>query len=854
MVFSFTGAALVAVLASFIPGFLLAYPLLKRSGLRIFEIAVFSFVIGLFLPPAMLFFESLIGMQFSYGLVLGNLALLSIIGGVFTLREWKPAQRKFNISMNLDDISGGIGLFGEGKKNWVWIALLVILLFAYWVRITGYEGNPYSHSPDPYSYLVSTRFILTQGSIPLNDDLAWGGELASHREKPLMQYMLASWYSLYTFGGDEFDRLVLLKLADLYLAIFGALGCLLLFVLLSQYVGDEFGVLGALQGTLIPVTVIYVAWGPEQVPWALFAMLAFFASYMLLAKDNKWEYALLASVAMLGVSLGSKGDLFVYSVLMVYILIQGALLFFNRGLDRKFVLQNGLIIGVGILSLLAFYSYKGTGLSSIALLGFSLAYLIVLYGAKGILPKEMKRGDMLNIATLMLIVGAVAYVSPLGSVVDGYMTAAFSEGPSLFSTIAEQQSMSPEEYVQALGPIGAGVGGIKILDLMMILFLLIIAFDFMYLDSKNAVFMGIALIPLYILFSYKLKFVSYLGIMTAIAVTVCLGRLYGLTRDLEKMGEADKERKKMLGHAGVAVIFLGVALIAIQSTLFGIDIFPFVTVHASGGDLESMCVEYQSAYNPISQKIFCNKIPAHWVDTLNWMRENTDEDGAVLAWWDYGHWINYLGERKVVLRNDLARPDRVQEVAHLLTQNSSAFMAGQMEGYDAKYLLLDNELFLKWDSITYLACLSKNKTGEEFYLTGGERSQCEEELDFEFFLNPQAVSLSGYCSVDPEPYLKVSTNRGNTYCIPREVTTVTEILDEDMANPMNVSFHSMGIVRGNIQTVALFMLYLEEDNVGKGRAYDSIFYKGWQEIGLDGFEQVYATNETSRSIRVYEVG
>lgn len=37
-----------------------------------------------------------------------------------------------------------------------------------------------------------------------------------------------------------------------------------------------------------------------------------------------------------------------------------------------------------------------------------------------------------------------------------------------------------------------------------------------------------------------------------------------------------------------------------------------------------------------------------WQKTMNWTRENTPKNAIFVHWWDYGYWIEYLGERKTI--------------------------------------------------------------------------------------------------------------------------------------------------------------------------------------------------------------
>ncbi|WP_042698436.1 STT3 domain-containing protein [Thermococcus sp. PK] len=38
----------------------------------------------------------------------------------------------------------------------------------------------------------------------------------------------------------------------------------------------------------------------------------------------------------------------------------------------------------------------------------------------------------------------------------------------------------------------------------------------------------------------------------------------------------------------------------------------------------------------------------HWENALTWLRENSNQNDIVLAWWDYGHWVTYYSRRSPI--------------------------------------------------------------------------------------------------------------------------------------------------------------------------------------------------------------
>lgn len=51
-----------------------------------------------------------------------------------------------------------------------------------------------------------------------------------------------------------------------------------------------------------------------------------------------------------------------------------------------------------------------------------------------------------------------------------------------------------------------------------------------------------------------------------------------------------------------------------------------------------------------------------WCDTLTWVKENTPEDSIILSWWDYGYWINRIGQREAYITPS-QQAERITETA-----------------------------------------------------------------------------------------------------------------------------------------------------------------------------------------------
>lgn len=58
-----------------------------------------------------------------------------------------------------------------------------------------------------------------------------------------------------------------------------------------------------------------------------------------------------------------------------------------------------------------------------------------------------------------------------------------------------------------------------------------------------------------------------------------------------------------------------------------------------------------------------------WINTLNWIRNNTDKDSVIVAWWDYGYWISVVGERASVADGSTLNFSQIHILAKALTSD-----------------------------------------------------------------------------------------------------------------------------------------------------------------------------------------
>ena len=117
--------------------------------------------------------------------------------------------------------------------------------------------------------------------------------------------------------------------------------------------------------------------------------------------------------------------------------------------------------------------------------------------------------------------------------------------------------------------------------------------------------------------------------------------------------------------------------------------------------------------NPIqcssTGQLFCNNSPADtgvsivngatvysrnafsdWIQTLQWVNQNTPTNAVIISWWDYGYWFTVMGNRTTLVDNATLNSTRIQQVGDLLMANSTqaAAMARTMGGGRPTYVAI----------------------------------------------------------------------------------------------------------------------------------------------------------------------
>jgi dolichyl-diphosphooligosaccharide--protein glycosyltransferase len=84
----------------------------------------------------------------------------------------------------------------------------------------------------------------------------------------------------------------------------------------------------------------------------------------------------------------------------------------------------------------------------------------------------------------------------------------------------------------------------------------------------------------------------------------------------------------------------------------------------------------RAAYSP--QTIVTSSLPTvqqnpqDWLEALTWMKDNTDVDSVVFAWWDYGYWITTIGDRRSLADNGTMNTTQISMIGRTFLSDHNA--------------------------------------------------------------------------------------------------------------------------------------------------------------------------------------
>ncbi len=580
-----------------------------------------------------------------------------------------------------------------------------------------------------------------------------------------------------------------------------------------------------------------------------------------------------------------------------------------------------------------------------------------------ILTKRMSiTTDTLWRSTILIILAAVAVavvlVSPIHHSLNSYIQLS-----TRFTTPSIPLFMTVQEYMPTGLTYNFASGGFGALGVPILLFIISMAAIFIILNSMlfrksktGVLYLAIAA-PLMVAGFVEVKYLPHFGVAYLILFCILLGELLYMLQAKWKLSDYGKQEKispaaylnnqvaqalLVIGGFFIAGILAPIAFFAYEIYNYGVRqrktklpygvialcilllvgaIFPIFRLGeayaavgiakgsiavAASPNITTACTQMSANNNAFGSSVYCNLIPQYWLNAMSWISSNVGPTGPrVLAWWDYGDWINWFGRSNAVLRGDNAVPSEDYAVAAQYVlgpkyNDTPQSLAKYMNGNQSKYILFDQDLISKWGALDFLGCINAGGTSLQYAVSQGKAqnppqpyalgtSQCEQSHDPQYAAIPLSVFQSGstqssindYCSITSSNALYVNTylitgaslsNQSACTEIPYQSTQtlsngVLQLYTSTGAKMNAVIQESEYLGVQNIQgtTYVLFlMIYLPDANGTvenpPSQFYNSTYYRGFFTGQLPGFKQVYpnytaGTNfvNFTNPIRIYEV-
>ena len=871
-----------------VPGFLLALALLRKTDLHLFEIFFVGIVLGISIPSLMGLCEFLIGISFSFNLHLINLLIMCLISIAVIVKD-------------------KIRVLPKSKLNptsiYTLIAISIIIFLAWWIRIQAI--SPYFYEFDPYWYNTMAEYIINDGGVPLYADKAWWPQTYSFRGAiALVPYAEAGWYYTYSFfnGISSFDFNIMTLVSSLYPALAAALMCFFAYLWLSKEYGKAVGILAAGLLAVTPILIDKMLAGEfEMQPWGLFALVFFFAFYSLTLKTGSLRFALIASFAIMINFLGSAaGRLSIYTFIAISVVLL-IIKFMKNEIDLKFIYTNLIIVAGIIISLILLNLYvlplgMIVQVSVLAASVMFVLFMLLLYYLQLKISKSIEE-KVLYLSSIFIVGLIVMAVTPAGKILsefnDMFLGVVTYTDPTS-QTIAEQ-TVAGSSLHESIGILGTDVSnfnflGTNISDFSLVPVIIALAAIPLIVSlvgglSIYALLGLVGVLPLSMTGLFKVKYTVYSGLF--VPLMFC----FGIGEICNRAGEYRKYVLALIAivlfvqamsYYDVVVSSIGIAsgiditsnaaiskvcndkYADMKSTAANMSIFG---INASIFGIQNFAVNAKS----ITQRVYCNRIPDHWLNAMFWLRDNAGVEERTFCWWDYGHWITTFGQRKSVTDNTHGFSLMHQEVADKIVYNTPRALAQYMREHKAEYLLLDQDLIAKWGALVYHACYYNNKTTMDI---GPGGSDCDKDYSPEFIFIPNQITSDNLCSGSTQnniilkvysPYF-LAKGTSKYYCI--SLNSLNEGLSllqyGTQYVPLSLTYEDgkkVGITNGMFQgqngDYLMFLVTYPSDSPDrKGKFYDSVFYKGFFEGEIPGFVQVhpdYKAQGPTIPVRIYKL-
>ena len=511
----------------------------------------------------------------------------------------------------------------------------------------GWELNEF----DPFFNYRATEYIVENGFdayFQWHDELSWypNGRDVSLNSQVILHITAATTYWIFGMGQNLYDFTILFPV------VFGSLTSIVIFALVRTIGGTTTGLFASLFFSIsIPIIVRgSIGWFKSEPLGLFFGTLAVYLFLSGINSNNKVGFVKLISAGIfLTASISSWGG-------SQFFIITLAIFIFTLPLLRKngkfliwaipFFTISTLVTSLGFERL---GSHFVSGLGGLALI-FPTIFLIVCIFVQNKSKDESRTKNGLFVLVAFLIIGSTFLI------VNGdsnyfslpsyrYLNALnpfLTTSEPLVDSVSEHATTSIEQsfLFHSIIMIFAGVGIWVVLK-----------------NSKKNYFIKndmisfsliIGLIGVYIASAFiRLEVFASLSVImfSSIGISFLINNLTSNSFDMNKIKNFSIKSSFCIGLIILLVIPL---VLPSNSTIFAITDNPPTIVN--GGTSFSVSSN-------------------DWSTSLAWIKNNTNEDSVIAAWWDYGYWIQTKADRATLADNSTLSTGVIKAIAEIMLSN-----------------------------------------------------------------------------------------------------------------------------------------------------------------------------------------
>jgi dolichyl-diphosphooligosaccharide--protein glycosyltransferase len=145
--------------------------------------------------------------------------------------------------------------------------------------------------------------------------------------------------------------------------------------------------------------------------------------------------------------------------------------------------------------------------------------------------------------------------------------------------------------------------------------------------------------------------------------------------------------------------------------------------------------------------VFSHTEISDWFQALNWINSNTPTNAVIISWWDYGYWVNVMGNRTVVADNATLNETRIAQIGQMFMSNVTAGAAtalGMGHGRPTYVLMFLTGSEISLSGTSYYAL--QLPSGSGFTPGGGDESKKQ------WFIRISGLNESEFLYPNPDDF------------------------------------------------------------------------------------------------------